>query len=73
MTYIPGADALAMMRKRLARDRKAAEGEIAQLKPLTVSRFDGCERFQPDEDACNAMAKLEALLDALKQAEETLT
>jgi uncharacterized protein HemY len=68
-----GSDALALMRRRLARLRKAAEAERAALAPLTASRFDGVERSVPDEDAVNAVRALTLLLGALAIGEDALT
>ena len=68
-----GTDSLNLMRRRIERDRKAAQREIAQLKPLTESRWNGEERTQPDDDARNAIARLTAFLDRLDDAEEALT
>lgn len=70
--YVPGTDALAIMRRRIKRDRRAAVAEIENLRPLTESRFDGCERTQPDDDARAAVAKLTALVAILDQADEVL-
>jgi hypothetical protein len=70
--YIAGLDGLNMLRKRLVRDRKAAEREIDLLKPLTVPRFTGSERHPADDNAQAAIAKLVAFLEAIDQAEDAL-
>jgi hypothetical protein len=73
MSAIAGADALELMRRRLRRFRAAARAEIDRLRPLTQSRFDGCERVAGDDDARNAVARLEDFLRAIDKAEEALS
>jgi hypothetical protein len=68
-----GGDALALMRRRVARMRKEASREIDALRPATQSRFDGVERIPGDDDAQNAVARLTAFVALMDQADEALT
>jgi hypothetical protein len=71
--YAAGADSLKLIRRRIARVRSAAAGEIADLKPLTESRFLGDERIAGDDNARAATAKLERCVNVLRALEDELT
>jgi hypothetical protein len=64
---------MALLRKALARAKRKAVAEITTLRPHTGSRFTGDERIPPDDDAVAAMRRLEACVQAIARAEETLT
>ncbi len=69
---VAGADAVALMRKRLARARAALAREMAFLHPLTVARFTGAERYPADAAAIANLAKLERAYMRLLEAEQAL-